>query len=146
MGRNNLEWLALEVCSTLAWEGDINGTIRNVFERWCSAFQGMHTLCSFTTVSSDLATPGRYFAALLDGRWMQEIFGIGWIGGSPFRVIDAWFLMTSIAQDDIFEAAVMWGDTEGTNTREDFIHGHGYVSPDPNPGGWFMWTWWARGC
>jgi hypothetical protein len=58
------------------------------------------------------------------------------------KVIDAWFTMTSLTQPDWAEAAVMYANTEGTDTHNDHIHGHGHVSADPVPGtaGWFSWT------
>ena len=148
LGKHNLEWLALEVCETLKWEDVLDGHTYDVFDRWCGAFQGMHIMCSFTTVSDDLETPGRYFAACLDGRWMWEIFHLLLGFSLPLRVIDSWFVMTSLCQPDVYESAVLYADTEGTNTGEDFIHGHGYVSPDPVPGAanWFMWTWLPHQC
>lgn len=149
LGKKQLEWLALEVCNVLQLDATKGGTNYDVFDRWASAFQGMHILCSFTTVSSDLATPGRYFAAFMDGRWLSVVYGIpeSLVKGSPLKVIDAWFAMTSFCQADIYEAAVLYANAEGTDTQNDYIHGRGHVSPDPRPGGaWFSWTWVPHGC
>jgi hypothetical protein len=110
----------------------------------------MHIMCSFTTVSLDMATPGRYFAAFLDGRWPSVIFGIPsfLIGRIPMKVIDAWFAMASQTQPAPYEAAVLYANTEGTDTQNDYIFGHGHVSPDPRPGAanWFSWTWIPHAC
>jgi hypothetical protein len=146
VGDLNLEWLALEVCNTLQNEADGY----SVFDRWEKAFQGLHIICSFTTTSLDLAEPGRYFASLCDGRWLTVIYGIpeSMYTRSPLKVIDAWFEMTSLTQPDWAESAVMYANTEGTDTQNDYIHGHGHVSPDPIPGaaGWFSWSWVPHAC
>jgi hypothetical protein len=150
LGNYNCEWLALEVCNTLQMDADNNGTNYDVFDRWAEAFRGMHIMCSFTTVSWDLPTPGRYFASYCNGRWLTVIYGIPeWmIGRMPMRVIDAWFNMCTVTQPDEYESAVLYANTEGTNTGNDFIHGRGYVSPDPRPGAswWFSWTWIPHAC
>ncbi len=147
IGKVNLEWLALEVCDTLKMDAtDAGGTNRDVFDRWAKAFQGLHTILSFTTGSMDVPNPGRYFAALCDGRWLEVIYGLpGWMfpGRFPMRIIDAWFMMTSLCQNAPDEAAVLYANTQGTDTGNDYIHGRGPVSADPRPGaaGWFSWTW-----
>lgn len=150
LGLIDLEWLALEVCNTLQYEADLNGTTMDVFDRWADAFQGMHIMCSFTTVSLDLATPGRYFASYLDGRWPSVIFGIPeWlIGRIPLKVIDAWFSMATITQPAPYVAAVMYANTQGTDTQNDYIWDRGHVSADPRPGAanWFSWTWITHPC
>jgi hypothetical protein len=135
LGRYNLEWLALEVCNTLQWEATSGGTTYNVFDRWRAAFEGLHIMCSFTTVSLDLPTPGRYFAAYLDGRWPSVVFGLpaGWFARMPIRVIDAWFEMASITQPDWAEAAVLYASNSSADPSNDFIHGAGPVSADPFP-------------
>lgn len=148
LGKQDLEWLALEVCSTLQLDANKDGNNYDVFDRWAKAFQGLHIICSFTTGSIDLPTPGRYFASLCDGRWLTVIFGMPAFFSFPLRVIDAWFAMTTLTQPDWVQSAVLYADTEGTNTHDDHIHSHGYVSPDPVPGAasWFMWTWVSHWC
>jgi hypothetical protein len=150
LGRVDLEWLALEVCNTLQLDATLGGQNLDVFDRWSKSFQGLHTICSFTTVSLDLCTPGRYFAAYLDGRWLTVIYGLPeWlVGRHPLKVIDAWFAMTSLAQPAPYEAAVLYANTQGTDTQNDYIWDHGYVSPDPIPGAanWFSWTWIPHAC
>jgi hypothetical protein len=150
LGRIDLEWLALEVCNTLQLNADIGGTNYDVFDRWASAFQGLHTMCSFTTTSLDVAEPGRYFAAFLDGRWLSVVFGLPeWLfGRSPMKVIDAWFTMAAFTQPDWAESAVLYANTAGTDTQNDYIWDHGHVSPDPVPGAanWFSWTWVPHAC
>lgn len=150
LGKVDLEWLALEVCNTLQLDAVRSGTHYDVFDRWADAFQGMHTMLSFTTVSLDLATPGSYFAAYCDGRWPTVIYGIPeWlIGRSPLKVIDAWFAMTSLVQPAPYEAAVLYANTQGTDTQNDYIWDRGHVSSDPVPGAanWFSWTWVPHAC
>ena len=149
LGMQDLEWLALEVCSTLQLDATKGGSNYDVFDRWAKAFQGLHIICSFTTTSLDLTTPGRYFASLCDGRWLTVIFGLpSFFFTFPLRVIDAWFEMTTLTQPDWAQSAVLYANTQGTDTCSDRIHGHGYVSPDPIPGvaSWFMWTWVSHWC
>jgi Family of unknown function (DUF6345) len=145
LGADDLEWLALEVCNTLQMDAQIGGANRDVFDRWAGAFQGLHTMCSFTTVSLDLPTPGRYFAACLDGRWPTVMFGLPeWMfGRAPMKVIDAWFTMAGMTQPAPYEAAVLYANTEGTDTHNDYVWDHGHVSADPRRGAapWFSWTW-----
>jgi hypothetical protein len=87
---------------------------------------------------------------MCDGRWLSVIFGIPdfLIGRFPMRVIDAWFQMAILTQPDEYECAVLYANTQGTDTQNDHIHGHGHVSPDPIPGNanWFSWTWVPRRC
>ena len=150
LGRQDLEWLALEVCSTLRLDASKAGANYDVFDRWAKAFQGLHIILSFTTSSLDLENPGRYFASLCDGRWPSVIFGIPevWLPRLPIRIIDSWFVMTSLTQPDWAESAVLYANTQGTDTHNDYIHGRGHVSPDPVPGSanWFMWVWVAHQC
>ena len=135
LGRSNLEWLALEVCNTLQWEATSGRATYNVFDRWRAAFEGLHIMCSFTTVSLDLPTPGRYFAAYLDGRWPSVLFGLPfWIfAPMQLKVIDAWFAMTSVTQPDWAEAAVLYVGNSNADPAGDYIHGYGAVSADPYP-------------
>ncbi len=146
LGRGNLEWIALEVCNTLQWEADFGGTTYNVFERWRAAFEGLHIMCSFTTTSLDLPTPGRYFAAYLDGNWPSVVFGLpGWMFPKiPLKVIDAWFQMTSTTQPDWAEAAVLYAGNASADPANDYIHGCGSVAADPYPHTWRAWM--PRGC
>jgi len=85
-----------------------------------------------------------------DGRWPTVIYGLPeWlIGRIPLKVIDAWFEMTTLTQPDGVESAVMYANTQGTDTHNDYIHGHGHVSKDPVPGAanWFMWVWVPHAC
>lgn len=149
LGTGDLDWLALEVCNTLQLNATIGGVNRDVFDRWADAFAGLHTILSFTTTSLDLATPGRYFAAFLDGRWLNVVYGFPFpVGVSPLKMIDAWFMMAEICQPDDVEAAVLYANTQGTDTQNDYAWGHGHVSPDPIRGAssWFSWTWVPHAC
>jgi Family of unknown function (DUF6345) len=150
LGRGDLDWLALEVCNVLQLDATLGANNLDVFDRWADAFQGLHTIMSFTTVSLDLPTPGRYFAALCDGRWPSVIFGLpqGLFGRMPLKVIDAWFAMATIVQPSEYEAAVLYANTEGTDTQNDYIWDRGHVSADPIPdrAHWFSWTWVPHTC
>ncbi|RHA44387.1 DUF6345 domain-containing protein [Cellulomonas rhizosphaerae] len=148
LGHNNIEWLALEVCNTLQMNANQQGANRDVFDRWADAFEGLHAILSFTTTSLDLANPGKVFAAAMDGRWISVAYGLpDWFGRSPMRVVDAWFWMAQFCQPSDVESAVLFANSQGTNTGADFLHGHGAVSPDPVRGqSWFSWTWIPHAC
>jgi Family of unknown function (DUF6345) len=150
LGHGDLEWLCLEVCNTLQMDATYSGANRDVFDRWADAFDGLHAILSFTTTSYDLATPGRYFAAAMDGRWLNVVYGLpSWFfpGRYPMKVIDAWFFMAEICQPSGVEAAVLYANSPGTNTGADMLHDHGFVSPDPHRGeSWFSWTWIPHAC
>jgi hypothetical protein len=70
------------------------------------------------------------------------------IGRFPMKVIDAWFEMSTLTQSGSVQSAVMFANTEGTDTQNDYIWGHGHVSKDPVPGAanWFSWTWIPHWC
>lgn len=150
LGHNKLNWLALEVCNTLQMDTTLNGQNRDVFDRWGDAFQGLHTILSFTTTSLDVPTPGSYFAAALDGRWLNVIYGLPsflFPNRIPMSVIDSWFFMAQVCQPSDVEAAVLYGNSAGTNTGADYLPGHGFVSADPKRGqSWFSWTWIPHAC
>jgi len=150
LGHGDLEWLCLEVCNTLQMDATYSGANRDVFDRWADAFDGLHAILSFTTTSLDLATPGRYFAAALDGRWLNVVYGLPsflFPGRYPMKVIDAWFFMAEVCQPSDVESAVLYANSPGTDTGKDMLHDHGFVSADPHRGqSWFSWTWIPHAC
>jgi hypothetical protein len=59
--------------------------------------------------------------------------------GAPFKVIDAWFAMTSVTQPGWAEAAVLYAGNSSANPAGDYIHGYGPVSGDPYPHNYRVW-------
>lgn len=118
-GDKDLEWIAFHACQILqSSPGD------SVFDRWRDAFQGLHYILGFRTVCYGCGdTLGKRFAQLLN---------VGW------RVKDAWIRACKESQPSSTHTAYLRADVykDGnklTNTVNDHLWGHGYVSPDPRP-------------
>lgn len=118
-GDRKLEWIAFHACSTLHHSGS-----NNVFKRWRNAFQGLHYILGFSTNAWPCGdTLGKRFAQLLNAGW---------------RVRDAWIRASKESQPSkaytaYLRADVYSGGTKLTNTYNDHLWGHGYVSPNPHP-------------
>jgi hypothetical protein len=117
-GDKNLEWIAFHACSTL------HHSSSNSVNRWRNAFQGLHYILGFSTTAWTCGdTLGKRFAQLLNAGW---------------RVKDAWIRASIESQPSsthtaYLRADVYSGGSKLTNTSEDHLWGHGYVSPDPKP-------------
>lgn len=132
-GDGDLEWIVFDACSVLAWQ---NSDGKNVFERWGSAFQGLHMMCSFSTGSSNVQTRGYTFAYLLTGAW-----------GLPIcPIYSAWFQACAATQNSDCWSAVLYvtksndpWNPQLDDPINDHAHGFGYVSSDPIPAKWLVW-------
>jgi hypothetical protein len=124
LGNKDLEWIAWHACSTLA-----NLPGNSAVNRWRNAFQGLHYILGFSTTAWTCGdTLGRRFAQLLNAGW---------------RVRDAWIrasiesqpsgTRTAYIRADLYEPTRTGGRVRVTNTYNDHLWGHGYVSPDPDP-------------
>lgn len=111
-GNRDLEWIAFDACEILKYEG--------VWDRWRDAFKGLHYILGFRTTCSDEKNRGKYFALLLN---------MGW------KVRDAWILACQLTEGSGTKMAYLRAAKSGTNTLNDHLWGHGYVSPDPRPPG-----------
>ena len=137
LGDGDLETLALDSCSTLAWEGK-NGY--NVFERWKLRLAGVHMICGFATSSKNTKTMGPNFASYLTGLYPLP----------PLTTMEAWFRAAIESQPGGYKAAVFYG-TNSTNPFQpqlddpinDHAKGFGYVCDDPIPSriAWYVYIW-----
>lgn len=124
-GDKDLEWIAFHACQTL-----YHSSSNNVFNRWRKAFQGLHYILGFRTVAWTCGTTlGKRFAQLLNAGW---------------RVRDAWIRASIESQPSstrtaYLRADVYKGGSKLTNTYNDHLWGHGYVSPDPRPSKGNLW-------
>ena len=111
LGNNNLEWLALDACQVLDWDGG------NVFSRWgWPVFRGLHYLLGFHTICQDESQRGRLLADNLD---------------NGDRVRDAWRKACQETEGSDREYAYLRADASGTDTFNDHWWGKGFVSSDP---------------
>lgn len=132
-GDGDLEWIVLDACSPLAW---VNQDVKNVFERWGPALQGLHMICSFATGSSNVQTRGYAFAYYLTGAW----------GLPVLPIYSAWFQACAATQDSACWSAVLYA-TESNDPWSpqlddpinDHAHGFGNVCSDPLDAKWLVW-------
>lgn len=111
-GNRDLEWIAFDACEILKYAG--------VWDRWRQAFKGLHYILGFRTTCSDEKYRGKYFARLLNRGW---------------KIRNAWFMACTLTEGSSVKAAYLRARKSGTNTYDDHLWGHGYVSPDPKPPG-----------
>jgi hypothetical protein len=132
-GNGDLEWIALDACSPLAWT---DGSGNNVFDRWGQALQGVHLILSFSTGSHNVKTRGTYFALYMTGAFF---FG-------KRTVKNSWFRACQKTEGSSEFAAVLYGtkadDPWNPNVPDphgDYLHGFGPVCADPLPAKWWVW-------
>lgn len=127
-GQQDLEWLVVAACGPLQDEAFIVGG-GSAFERWRGAFDGLHILFSYGTVSSDTDDEGRRLV-----KYAQE----------GAKLIDAWFRAAKELQGGDVVVTAMWATGTAGNSRDDHLPGYGFVAGD-NVGvaqttRWFMWS------
>ncbi|GAB2866939.1 DUF6345 domain-containing protein [Lentzea nigeriaca] len=127
-GNQDVEWMSLFTCLILE---DVTGG-QTWAQRWGQAFQGLHQINSFTTVSYNSANHGGKF-----GHYMWRSPFLWW--NQPMKVRDAW----AQASIDTQPASVRWA-TMGPVTSSgalgnfnDYFWGKGSVGPDYGSTGWF---------
>jgi hypothetical protein len=64
-GNNDLEWIVIAACGPL----QLNAGGKSWAQRWGPAFQGLHLLCAYQTVSNDNTVEGSKFANYLLAGW-----------------------------------------------------------------------------
>lgn len=118
-GDKDLRWIAFHACQTLH-----HSASNNVCNRWRKAFQGLHYILGFSTIAWTCGdTLGKRFAQLLN---------------TGVKVRDAWIRACKESQPSsthtaYLRADIYEGDKKTTDTYNDHLWGHGYVSPDPHP-------------
>lgn len=121
-GDQDLEWLAFDSCSVLS-----DGGAAPYYNRgyWAATMNGLHLLLGFNNTMY-VNYPG-------DGLlWGYYMMGMPWPWGGwilpPLKVTQSWFLAVDYVQPNVTCARVL---AEVQNNYNDYIHGRGYVSPDP---------------
>jgi len=133
-GNRDAEWMALFTCLILkqteggqAW-----------WQRWSSAFDGLHMILSFDTVSYHSASHGVTFA-----NYMVRSPFLWW--NQPMTVLQAWIQASIDDQPEVVRWAVMGPiGTGGATNQGDYFWGKGSVGPDIR-GGQITGYWWMAG-
>ena len=133
-GNRDAEWMALFTCLILkhteggqAW-----------WQRWSPAFDGLHMILSFDTVSYHSASHGGTFA-----NYMVRSPFLWW--NQPMTVLQAWIQTSIDDQPEVVRWAVMGPIGSGGATNQgDYFWGKGSVGPDIR-GGQITGYWWMAG-
>jgi len=111
-GNNDLEWIVVAACGPLQ-----PGTLPNRWwQRWGPAFDGLHLLCGYETVTADNTVEG--------GKWADYMLR-GW------TVRQAW-MQTGIDVQGPSETVAVMGvfGPDGVSNYNDHYHGKGSVGSD----------------
>lgn len=112
-GNRDLEWLLIAACGPL----QDSSVGLSWWERWGGAFDGLHMLLAYSTVTFDNDLEGRLFARSLLG---EEL-----------KVRQAWVQTATLVQSQEETYAIMgvWGANGSTN-YDDYFWERGTVGPD----------------
>lgn len=129
-GDKDLEWLVIAACGPhqddriVAGEGS-----GNAFDRWRGAFDGLHIMLAYATVTSDTAEEGKRLVKY---------------GKQGMTLIQSWFKLAKEVQPAGVWVTAMWAETPGNDASQDHLPGHGYIAQDPVTANgqtrWLMWT------
>lgn len=114
-GESNLEWLAIAACGPL--QEDWGGV--HWINRWGPAFQGLHLLLGYATISYDNTIEGNNFADYM-------------LRYDSLPVRQAWINMAMDAQwpDVIWAEMGVWGPDWTLPNYDDYFWGMGATGPD----------------
>ena len=125
-GDKDLEYLAFDSCSVLSDGGPAPYYNRGY---WSTVMNGLHLLLGFKNTM--------YVSAPGDGvYWAMFMKGMGW-WMPPLTVTQAWFMAVDYNQPTVTCARVL---AEEYYNYNEYLHGYGYVGPDPVPNGYY-WYW-----
>jgi len=65
-GNKKVDWMVIDACEVLRDEW-----WSHVTWRWGSAFEGLHSICGFHTITNDVTDRGSRFAKRVDGTWAE---------------------------------------------------------------------------
>ena len=117
-GNKDLEWICFDSCSVLADRS-----------YWYTTFDGLHLMLGFANTM--------YVISYGDGRaWAEYTIDDGWWDW-PRTITQAWFSTVDDLQPSGVKARVL---AEVYDNYNDYLHGQGYVSPDPSYNGSY-WYW-----
>ena len=89
-GDGDLEWLGIAACGPLQ---EVDGAGRNVVERWGPAFDGLHAMLGYATISWDNYDEGR--------KWASNMLGTRFLWWSfAMTVVQSWVQMARDVQRD----------------------------------------------
>ncbi len=125
-GQSDLEWMVVAACGPLQDDLLAPGG-GDVFQRWSGAFDGLHILLGYATVTQDNEDEGRKLAQYCKG---------------GATVIDSWFRTAGEIQPPDAWVGAMWVGQDSMDPAGDHAWGYGSVSGDPHAPTWYaaMWT------
>jgi hypothetical protein len=124
-GDGRLNWIVLDVCSALAKKEDGTDVPYTLTQRWRNSdvMHGLHYILGFRTLAYDDGDRGRIFAEYLTGAR----------DGTKYTVRQAWIKATKDTESGDVQGAYLRAYSSGSNTLNDHIYEHGWVSSDPDP-------------
>ena len=133
-GDGDLEWLAFDSCAVLDKQAHVKPTDPPAptgnLASWFKTFNGLHLMLGFKNDMS-VIQPGD---GLLWGVYMTGFSG----ALPPASVLQSWFWAVDYVQPSGVTARVV---AEVQDNYNDYLHGYGYVSPDPvHNGKFYYWT------
>ncbi len=125
-GDQDLEWLCFDSCSVLSDGGPAPYRNRGY---WAATMDGLHLLLGFKNTMYVISTgDGSRWADYMLG-WRMWFPFVGWVWlRPPYKITQAWFEAVDDLQPSGVCARVL---AEVNNNYNDYLHGKGYVSPDP---------------
>ena len=120
-GNTKMDWIAIDACEVLKQNG---------VSYWCSAFEGLHSICGFHTPCHDVSDRGSRFAKRMDGTWAE------------WTIIQAWVQAAKDTEGSTTYVAAFAADVDGSTSTydcwNDHIYGHGSsMNPPADPP--FFW-------
>lgn len=113
-GQQDLDWMVIAACGPLQDAAFISGG-GSAFDRWRGAFDGLHIMFAYGTVSGDTDDEGHRLI-----KYAQ--------GGA--KLIDAWFRTAKELQGGSVIVTAMWAKGSQGDSRDDHLLNYGYVSGD----------------
>lgn len=134
-GNRDLEWLVIAACGPLQSSADGLSWA----QRWGPAFDGLHMMMGYATVSNDNDREGRLLALNMHGYTTDYLF---WTETThAMRLRQAWAVTASDVQPSSVIYAMMGpGRADGVSDYNDYFWGRGGVGPDI-PRSQTAWYW-----
>jgi hypothetical protein len=127
-GQQDLEWVVVAACGPLQDDLPNGPGGGDVFERWSGAFDGLHLLLAYASITYDNDQEGRRLVSYVR---------------NGATVLDAWFRVgREIQPSDVWTSAIMPFKNGALNPQDDSVWGFGAVSADiVDPDGFIaIWT------
>ena len=130
-GDKDLEWMVIAACGPHQDERIVAGEgSGNAFDRWRGAFDGLHIMLAYATVTADTAEEGKRLV-----KYAKQ----------GKTLIQSWFKLAKEIQTSGVFVTAMWAETGGNDAGNDHLPGHGHVAGDPvSANGQTRWLMWSK--